>query len=141
MTMKFKTADELRDHIWQELDLDNHSLLFGVLDIGDDEPHILPGMFDCSGDLWDDSEFYDIALSYCNDPEIHVDLLETYMIGNGEAEHAYSGDCEYLADVAKESPSAWNDFLNDIADCLCTLKDFNIENPAYEKPYDAGWCN
>lgn len=137
--MKFKTADELRDHLWQGLDLDHHSLIFGVLDIGDDEPHILSGLFDSAGDLWEDSEFYDIALSYCNDPEIHVDLLETYMIGNSEAEIACSCDCEYLAEVAKESPRAWYAFLRDIADCLCVLKDFDIENPAYEKPYDAGW--
>lgn len=137
--MKCKTGEELYAHMKETFDLTRQSIIFGVLDVGDGEQHVLPGLFDCSGDLWEDSKFYDIALSYCNDPEIHIISLETYMIGEGEAEHACEYDTDCLEEIAKESPKAWDELLGDIADCLCVLDDFSIENPAYEKPYDAGW--
>lgn len=91
------------------------------------------GIVDCSGDLYEDDRFYDAAdEKHSRISEIDVEYSESYMIGNGESEHADDDEAAMLESIADDSPSAFDEFIKRYADPLVSIKDFYVENPAYD---------
>lgn len=131
--MMFKNAEEVREHLWQELNLSSRSITFHLFEAEDDSRlYFGGGIVECSGDLYECSRFFDVGYERASDAEIEIEQVESYMIGDGEAEHADSDDAAILEGVAEDSPSAFDDFIRQYADPLATIKDFSVENPAYD---------
>ena len=131
--MKFQNAEEVREHLWWMFNLKEKSITFHVIDLADDgKRYVGGGIVDCSGDLYEGDRFFDIGYDREEDAEIEVDSVESFMIGEGEVDHAGIEDAEILEDIINDSPSAFSDFLDKYADCLVSITDFTVENPAHD---------
>ena len=86
----------------------------------------------CRDDFEDSDALNDIGTAHYDEREIEIYSVESYMIGEGESDHADYSDVEALEEVNEESPEAMGEFLRDVADVLATISDFKIENPEYE---------
>ena len=124
-----------KNKVWQELDLDNRSILFHIIDVGDSALHIGPGMVDTTNDLYDSDPFWDIEYERSDEPEIEVYSVDSYVLGDGECDHADYFDLDYLADLYQEATVfAFDDFLREYAELLCSYKDATVANSCYEEP-------
>ena len=132
--MKFSNASEVKAHLWEALHLVDHSITFHVIDVGDDIMYFRPGIIDCSGDLWESDGWFDIGTAHYDESKILVFAVESYMIGEGESDHADWSDIELLEQINEESHDAMDAFLREYAESLCQFGDFELENPAYEEP-------
>ena len=132
--MMFNNANEVNAHLREALHLGDRAVTFHVIDVDDDILYFRPGIIDCSGDLWESDGWFDIGTAHCDEREIHVTAVESYMIGEGESDHADWSDIELLEEISEESPDAMDSYLRDYADVLCSFGDFELENPAYEEP-------
>ena len=131
--MKFNNANEVKAHLWEALDLNEKSITFHVFEIADESHlYVSGGIVDCSGDLYESDRFYDVGYEYAGDEEIKVDYVESYMIGSGETEHADSDEAAMLEEIAQDSPGAFDSFIREYADYLVDIKDFKVDNPAYD---------
>jgi len=132
--MKFNNANEVKAHLWEALHLDNHAITFHVIDVGDDIMYFRPGIIDCSGDLWESDGWFDIGTAHYDEKEVRVFAVESYMIGDGESDHADYSDCVLMENINEESSDAMDAFLREYADVMCSFGDFELDNPAYEEP-------
>ena len=130
--MKFNTAEEVRSFLRDKLNLNDHAITFHVVDAGDDILYFRPGIIMCRDDFEDSDALSDIGTAHYDEREIEIYSVESYMIGEGESDHADYSDIEALEEVNEESPEAMGEFLRDVADVLATISDFKIENPEYE---------
>ena len=131
--MKFQNAEEVHEYLWQELNLSARSITFHMFEISDESHwYFGGGIVDCSGDLYECDRFFDVGYERTGDADIGIDQVESYLIGDGEAENGDSDDAAVLEDVAEDSPSAFDEFIRRYADPLATIRDFSVENPAYD---------
>ena len=126
------TKEEAKNVLFQRLDLTG-SIVFHVYDangtwlVGSD-------IIGDEGDLQMSDRFYD----YCYDnywcETIDVGIVNTYMIGDGEADHAYSSDCAIIEDMlnSKEYGDALWKYLEEDADFINSCVCGTVDNSCYE---------
>ena len=50
--MKFKSVTELRNYLWEKLNLKDRAIIFHVIDADDDIIYFRPDLIDSQGDLY-----------------------------------------------------------------------------------------
>lgn len=126
------SVEELKARIWEELDLDNRSIIFCHFDTdcGDDIGSVL---VETEDDLYDDDRWYHFCYTKVpNIPSIAVDECVTYMLGSGEVDRASWDDCEYLVDAMRIFKRTFWDMLDEYADILSIVLEKEAPNPAYD---------
>lgn len=134
--MKFNTAEEVRSFLWEKLNLSNHAITFHLVDVGDDILYYRPGIIMSEEDFAESDALSDIGTAHYDEQEIEVDCVASYMIGEGESDHADYSDIEVLEEVSEESREAMDSFITQYADLICSLYDFTVENPEYDEEAD-----
>ena len=131
--MMFHNGEEVREHLWEELRLSGRSITFHLFEISD-ESHLYVGggIVESSDDMYDCDRYFDVGYERAEDAEIGIEYVESYLIGDGEAENGDSDDAQVLENVSEDSPSAFDEFIRAYADHLASIKDFRVENPAYD---------
>lgn len=129
--MKFKTAEEVRDYLWDKLGLSGRCFNIHLMDIGDGAVHVHDGIIEDAYDLCEDDGFYDVAQDI-DEPEIHVSYVESWCIGTGEWERPDFSDIETIQAIIDGSPEAFDAFIGKYGDFLCDIQDFHVENPAWD---------
>lgn len=130
------TYQEFKKNIWETLDLDNRSITFFLLEVNGEPLTIGSGIIDCSGDLWESDELYEIGEGASYEEKLEVYGVESWMLGNGESDHANALDLEILQDAYTEYPTLFDDLLKELGENLVSIGDFEIDNPAYDEPDD-----
>lgn len=129
---EFKTPTEIRDYLWQALNLSTRSVTFTLFCPSDDDRlFICGGIVDCSEDLYEDDRFFEMGLERSDDVEISIDTCEAYMIGDGESEHADTEEAMLIECIAEKNPDAFDLFINKYADPMVTIRNFTVDNPGY----------
>lgn len=129
--MNFKTASEIRDFLWENLDLAHRAITFHILDV--DVPVYEGGIIDSAMDLYDSCALYDIGGEHPEEPELYVTDCTSYIMGDGEAEDADGADIDTLEEVAScADPCALAAFLREL-DVLASLHSVYVDNPAFEE--------
>lgn len=127
------TTEEIKEQLWKELDLDNRSIIFNLFDIGDGTYYVGGSIIGCADDLYEESRFFDIGYDSWYEAGFDVALAETYMIGNGESEHADSGECAFIENLLNRNKKAFMTYLESEADCINAIDDVYVDNPCYEE--------
>lgn len=126
------TIEELKDRIWEDLGLDDRSIIFCHFDT-DYGDSIGCGLVETADDLYDDDEWYEFCYNEVpNTPSVAVGECITYLLGNGEVDHASSGDCEYLVDAMRIFKRTFWEMLDEYADILSIVLEKEAPNPAYD---------
>ena len=126
------TAD-MKDFLWSWLDLDKRSIIFHLIDVGDDKPHVGAGIVGCSDDLYDGDAFFDIGYERSDEKEIEVLSVDTYAIGDGEIENAGIGDREVIEEVITEHEITFDAFIAEYAEFIDSINPkCPVTNPAYD---------
>ena len=84
MNIIINDAADVKNFLWRWLDLENRSIVFHLIDAGDDEPHVGSGIIGYSDDLSESDAFYDIGYDRSDEKEIEVFDVESYNIGDGD---------------------------------------------------------
>ena len=134
--MKFNSANEVKAYLWDKLNLGNHAITFHVVDAGDDILYFRPGIVMTKDDFEDSDAMTDIGTVHDDEAWLEITSVESYMIGDGESDHADYSDIEVLEEVNEDSPEAMEAFLQECADVLATLSDFMVENPEHDEEAD-----
>lgn len=124
----------VKERVWNDLELNNRSVIFNVSD--STETYIGSGIIEDAGDLALQDWVYDVGYEISEEEYIEVYDCSSYMIGNGEVEHAGSDDVAYLQLLLDENPQAFDELVADEADCLLCLKELYVDNPYYEEEED-----
>ena len=130
--MKLKSAKEVRDYLWDALELSGRAITFWLADFGIAPDAVGPGMIESIDDLYETDYVYDLG---DENPEMeHFDVYSvgSYMIGDGEVDRADHGDVDVLREVNRQSPNAFDAFLREYADSLVTLGEGKVDNPYYD---------
>lgn len=129
------TYQEFKTNLWTLLDLDNRSIIFHTIDFDRRfTTFIGSGMVESPDDLYDSDPFTDECLDLCDEPEIYVENVSSYLLGKGEADHADHSDVELLQSAMNQYGSFLDHLIQEEADLLCSLCDISAENPDYEEP-------
>lgn len=130
--MEFKNITQIKDYLWEQLGLANRAITFSVIDVSDDNLYFESGIIDCSGDLWESDALTQIGTVRCDDEMIDVTSVESYMIGDGESEHADYEDLDLLADISEEHRDLFDEFIRQYAEPMASIYDFEVENPEFD---------
>lgn len=130
MNIIINDASDVKHFIWQWLSLDEHAIVFHVINVGDGMPHVGGGLIRGVDDLYNSDIMYDIGSESLDEYELEVFNVETYCIGKGESEQAGDGDCEIIAQMIADYPISFENFLDEYAESLCNLYDLTVANPA-----------
>lgn len=126
------SVEELKTHIWEDLGLDDRSIIFCHFDT-DYGDAIGSGLVETEDDLYDNDEWYHFCYTKVpNIPSIAVDECMTYMLGSGEVDRASWDDCEYLVDAMRIFKRTFWDMLDEYADILSIVLEKEVPNPAYD---------
>lgn len=131
------TYQEFKINLWNQLDLDNRSITFHIVD-SEFGLSIGSGIVESSDDLYD-TDFTDTMLDNADAPNIDIYSVESWLLGNGEAEHADCIDCGNLQEAMMKCQSFFDRLIQDLADPLCTVGECTLENPFYEPDDDDDW--
>jgi len=113
------------------LDLDRHTIVFHVVDMGDDSPLAAGSVYDAD-DLADRSDaFLDLASEYDSTPALDIDSVVTYMLGQGEADAATEAEIDALARFRDSAPAVFDAMLCQYADILASVDNVAVLNPYY----------
>lgn len=130
------TYQEFKQNIWKTLNLDNRSITFFLLEVNGDAVTFGSGIIDNSGDLWESDELYEIGEAASYKEKLEVYGVESWMLGDGEADHADDHDLEILRDAYTEYPTLFDDLLVELGENLVNIDYLEIDNPAYEEHDD-----
>ena len=129
------TYEEFKKNLWNQLNLDNRSIIFHTLDLDRRyTTYIGSGLVESTDDLYESGPFLDECFELCDESEIYVENVTSYLLGNGEADHADHGDVKLLQHYVEQYGNYFDQLLNEEADVLCSLNDVSAENPEYEEP-------
>lgn len=126
------SVENLKARIWKELGLNDRSIIFCHFDteygdgIGGD-------LIESTDDLFDCDEWYEFCYNEVpNVPSVSMDECTTYLIGNGEVDHASGGDIDCLNAIISGNHRTFFELLDEHADVLATIQDEEVSNPAYD---------
>ena len=128
------TYQEFKANLWTLLGLDNRAITFHILDT-EFGVSVGSGIVESSDDLYD-TDATDMLMDNPDAPFIQVYSVESWMLGNGEADHADSADVELLQSAMEKFNGFFDLFIRELADPLCSLGEFEWENPHYEPDDD-----
>lgn len=128
------TYEEFRKNLSILLSLDKRSIIFTILEM--DEPIIGSGMVETSDDLYDFDPFIDAELDRCDEETLYVENCTSYIVGNGEAEHAGYTDVDLLMKCMEKYEDFFDQFIRNECDELAHFSDVEVENADYEEPDD-----
>lgn len=126
------TVEELKARIWEDLGLNDRSVIFChfATEYGDG---IGGGLIESTDDLFDCDEWYEFSYNEVpNVPSISVNECVSYLIGNGEVDHAYGGDVDCLDSLMHGNRRTFFELLDKYANVLVTIQDEEAPNPAYD---------
>lgn len=123
------TYEEFKTNLWTLLNLDNHAITFTIVD-SEFGTTVESGIVECTGDLCD-TDFTDLCMDYDGET-VQVYSVESWMVGDGEADHADLADLGLIQAAMDKMPQLFDEFIRDCADNLCSLGDFEFENPYYD---------
>lgn len=123
-------ANAAKEYVWHELGLDRRSIYFYVFDDGENNKYVESGTVDCAGDIWGDEKFYQIGEKCIDKDVLHCDYVESWVLGDGCPANATDHDVEILEDLLASQPEYAEALLLLFADCIRSVYDFDIENPA-----------
>jgi hypothetical protein len=113
------------------LDLEQHTVIFHVIDMGN-EKLIASGSVMDADDLADGSDaFLDLASEYDSTPALDIPSVITYMLGTGEADAATEAEIDALTRFRDSAPAVFDDMLDQYADILAGLDCVTVTNPYY----------
>lgn len=124
------TLSEFKADVWETLGLNNRSISFFHVQL-DDRDMMGSGIVDCSGDLYDDMDFYELCGDLDDEPYVYVQSCVSYILGDGEVDHADYDDITLLLELQMSEPELFAQLLEEYAEVPCDVYDFEIENPAY----------
>lgn len=126
------TREALKKTIWEDLDLETRSLIFCCFDT-EYGTGIGNSLIETTDDLFDDYGWYDFCVDNLpNTPSVTMTECVTYMLGDGEADHASGDDIDYLADIMRDHPRMFSALLDECADVLSIIRNAEAPNPAYD---------
>jgi hypothetical protein len=127
-----KTIKDLKDYLWHELELDTRSITFHVVN----DEYFGSGIVEYEEDLLDSDAF--AAIRPHDWRCVTADTVESFMLGDGESDHADYADIDLLDELHREYPELLQGLLDDCADCLASMTDVAVFNPDREEhnPYD-----
>lgn len=131
------TYQEFKQNLWTLLDLDNRAITFHILDT-EFGVSVGSGIVESSDDLYD-TDATDMLMDNTDASFIQVYSAESWMLGNGEADHADSADVELLQSAMEKFNGFFDLFIRELADPLCSLGEFEWKNPHYEPDDDDDW--
>ena len=126
------SVEELKVRIWEELGLNDRSIIFCYFDteygdgIGGDLIESMDDLFDC--DEWYEFCYNEVP----NVPSISVNECVSYLIGNGEVDHIYGGDIDFINAIMTQNPENFFRVLYENSDVLATIWNQEAPNPAYD---------
>lgn len=129
-TMKFTTAEEVRDYLTKELGLSDHTVTFHIAEPG---PEFGSGIISAWEDIDESEAFAAICEKQEDSCSIVVESVITYQIGEGQSESATWREIETLENVYTTSPEAFDAFIAEYAEILFTLRFHTVANPAYDE--------
>ena len=130
---EIRTYQEFKKNIWETLDLDNRSITFTIVD-SEFGVTVESGMVETSDDLYD-TDIPDLLMDHDGETA-QVYATESWLLGNGEAEHASYSDLGHLQTAMDDHNRFFDRLIREEADPLCSLGEFELENPYYEEPDD-----
>lgn len=126
------SVEELKARIWEDLWLDERSLIFCHFDT-DYGDAIGSGLVETEDDLYENDEWWEFCYDEVpNIPSVAVDECVTYMLGNGEVDRASEYDLKYLNDAIHTYRQTFWDMLDEYADILSIVLEKEAPNPAYD---------
>lgn len=132
MSMKLKNANEVRDYLWDKLKLSGRAIIFWIADFGFAPDAMGSGMIESIDALYETDYVYDLGDENPETERFDVYGVDSYMIGDGEADHADHDDIDVLSEVNAKSPIAFDAFLREYADGLVHLNEGKVDNPYYD---------
>ena len=126
------TKEEAKNVLFQRLELEG-TIIFHVYECNG-EYLVGSEIIGSDDDMYGSDRFFDYGYDHCYEESFDVGIVNTYMIGDGEADHASSGDCAIIEDMlnSKEYGDALWEYLEEDADfingCMCG----EVNNPCYE---------
>ena len=126
------SVEELKARIWEDLWLDERSLIFCHFDT-DYGNAIGSGLVETEDDLYENDEWWGFCYDEVpNIPSVAVNECVTYMLGNGEADRASEYDLNYLIDTIHIYGQTFWNMLDEYADILSIVVEKEAPNPAYD---------
>lgn len=123
------TKEEAKQALFDQLELDG-SIIFHVFEV-DGHYIVGSGIIADEGDLNMSDRFYDFCDDNYLDRTIDVGIVNTYMIGEGEAENAWAADCAIIEDMlnSREYANDLWEYLEEDADFINRCYIGIINNP------------
>ena len=126
------TIEELKAYIWEDLGLDDRSIIFCHFDT-DYGDGIGGGLVETEDDLYDNDEWWGFCYNEVpNIPSVAVNECVTYMLGNGEVDRASEYDLGYLDDTIHTYKRTFWDMLDEYANVLSIVLEKEAPNPTYD---------
>ena len=126
-------VEAMKNQLWETLGLDNKSIIFNVSDTAGFGDHVGSGIIECEGDLEEEDWVYDLGMECPEEEYFYVFLVESFMIGNGESDHAGLDDVELIQEILDEDPYVFWRMCEEYADCLSSIDHMIVMNPYYEE--------
>lgn len=126
------SVENLKARIWEDLGLNDRSIVFChfATEYGDG---IGGDLIESTDDLFDCDEWYEFCYNEVpNVPSVYVSDCISYLLGDGEADHASGGDIDCLNAMMHGNRRTFFELLDEHADVLGTIQDEEVSNPAYD---------
>ncbi len=127
---------KIKERMCEEFDLGNQAIIFNIITFSDYGLRVGTGIIDCSGDLYDEDCVFDVGYDVPDDETLDVDLVESFMLGNGEADHIGCDECQFIEELLEQYPFEFQLYLEREAELLTSINHVRIDNPAYEPDMD-----
>ena len=132
------TKEEAKNVLFQRLELEG-SIVFHVYEVGG-KWLVGSGIIGNEDDLYNSDRFYDYGYDYYWCKNFDIGVVNTYMIGDGESEHAYASDCAIIEDMLNSpeyGDTLW-EYLEEDADFINACVCGSVPNPCYMDDEDEG---
>ncbi len=132
------TKEEAKQELFKRLDLDG-SIIFHVYELNG-KYLVGSGIIGEDDDLYNSDRLYDYGYDYYYEESFDVGIVNTYMIGEGEADHACASDCAVIEDMlnSKSYGDALWEYLVEDADFINACMCGTVNNPCYEPDEEEG---
>ena len=121
-------AAELKEHLWEKLNLANRAITFHVVNFSDGDQIIGSGIMASIEDDFDSEAIADYGCDNDGCPEIEIDSIESWMLGNGESDHADHEDVILLERAMCNKPDLLDEVLRQEADSVASIGACTIDN-------------
>lgn len=125
------TKEEAKNVLFQRLELEG-SIIFHVYEAGG-KWLVGSEIIGNEDDLYESDRFYDYGYDNYWFKDFDIGIVNTYMIGDGESDHACASDCAIIEDMlnSPEYGDALWEYLEEDADFINACVCGSVPNPCY----------